>query len=264
MRRSGRVGRRPPRNVLATPRLASWTVSVAVDTRRSAASRVGRERDGPGRLTPVANARAAAVTLGMAPCAASSSGRFDDGAAHASRRRRAPPRRRRPAHDPAPAGVPVRITSPALQRHEPRQVGDQLAEAEEQLVGGVLLDDLAVDARAQAQRCGVDVGRRRPPGRSACSRRGPWTARSSRDRPSGSRGRRSRWPARTSRSRRPSLGTDAARARADDHRDLALEGQQLGAPGAARPVAVPEIEDGGLRKYDGSDGRRPRCSARLR
>ena len=167
----GAVGRRPVRNVLATPRFASWTVSVAVETRRNAASASADSVTGRGALTPVANARASAVARGMAPYGASGS--------------RRPPRSccaRRPTPSsststtspgsttPAPAGVPVRITSPALERHEARQVGDQLPEGEDQVVGRGLLDDLAVDARASAAATRGRRRRRPRPGRSACSR----------------------------------------------------------------------------------------------
>ena len=79
MLRSGRVGRRPVRNVDWMPRRVSCTVNVAVDTRRSAASASAPSRGRPAGaaaaavaavrdgVTPVANARASSVALGIAP-----------------------------------------------------------------------------------------------------------------------------------------------------------------------------------------------------
>ena len=55
-----------------------------------------------------------------------------------------------------PSGVPVRITSPALQGHEAAQVFDQRRDVVDHVGGVALLRDLAVDQRAQRQGVRVD------------------------------------------------------------------------------------------------------------
>ena len=57
------------------------------------------------------------------------------------------------------AGVPVRSTSPGLERDQPRQVGELVGDAEQQVARVRLLDDLAVEVRAQREVGGVELGR---------------------------------------------------------------------------------------------------------
>ena len=68
------MGVSPVRKVVWIPRRVSCTVSVAVDTRPSAASASAGSRGGPGGPAPVANARASSVALGIAPYSPSGSG----------------------------------------------------------------------------------------------------------------------------------------------------------------------------------------------
>ena len=60
--------------MLAIPCLASWTVSVAVDTRRSAAIVSAESSCSRAGARPVAVATASGVTFGIAPWAASGAG----------------------------------------------------------------------------------------------------------------------------------------------------------------------------------------------
>ena len=56
-------------------------------------------------------------------------------------------------------GVPVEIMSPGFERHERRDVNDDVGEREDHVRRGVVLRDLAVLAHGQVQRLGqVDVG----------------------------------------------------------------------------------------------------------
>ena len=65
----------------------------------------------------------------------------------------------------APAGVPVRMMSPCFEGEQLGQVGDEPGEREEQVLGGVVLDELAVVPGADPQLGGVDgVGRDQAPG----------------------------------------------------------------------------------------------------
>ena len=94
------------------PRLLSWTVRVAVETRLSAASASWDRVTGRGAFTPMAKARAAGVAFGMAPCgesgrSASTIVLLTDPTPSNSTSTTSPG-----PTTPVPAGVPVRITSP--------------------------------------------------------------------------------------------------------------------------------------------------------
>ena len=125
-----------------------------------------------------------------------------------------------------------------LQRHQLGEVGDETSEREEQVVGGALLHELAVEPGAHAQRVRVHVGRRddvRAERREAVAALGAHVrslvgraevveAEVVRRRDAGDGG-----PA--------VLGGDPAGGAADDQRDLALEGEQLGAGGTLQLAA---------------------------
>ena len=141
--------------------------------------------------------------------------------------------------DRARAGGRARENDVAgLERHEAREVGDEQPEGEQQVDRRVVLLDLAVDERAQADRLGVDVGR----GHQRPERREPIVA-------LGQHVRAAIVPAQVLHAgvvggRVPAdvlesaLGRDAARGARDDDGDLALEREQLGAPRADDGVAV--------------------------
>ena len=152
---------------MRTPRFAICTVSVAVETERSAASAAGLSVTLRGALTPSAAARVSGETRGCAPNDGIGAGGLDDRVGE----RREPgeldlddvarldrPRAGRRAGEDDVAG---------LERHEAREVGDQQPEREQQVRGGVVLLDLAVDERAHRDGGRVDVAGRDRAARSA-------------------------------------------------------------------------------------------------
>ena len=92
------------------------------------------------------------------------------------------------------AGVPGEEHVARLERDQPAEVGELVGDGEEQVVRRRLLDDLAVEVRAQrVARSGRTRRRERARGRAGGSRPGPSRAASRRGRRGGSRACRRRW-----------------------------------------------------------------------
>ena len=121
-----------------------------------------------------------------------------------------------------------------LERHEPRQIGDELGEGEDEVGPGGVLAHLAVDGAGDVQRRRVHAlgGHGRPDRREAVLALGHHVGAAV-------------GPAEVVQPevvgrRVPAdvtaglLGSDVPRPGADDHRDLRLEGEQLGAAAAGR------------------------------
>ena len=156
---------------------------------------------------------------------------------------------------PAPAGVPVRITSPGSSVMKRERSATSCGEGEDQ-VGAVSASwtHLAVDARASSAASPGRCRRRRSAGPIGV--KPSWPLASTLEPRSA---QRKSWTPDVVGGRvpadvraRPRSGVTLRARRADDDRDLALEGQQLG---ALRPHDVarrPRARTVGLRKYEGS------------